>query len=104
MIVDKTGNMKFYLAMAVCLLHSAANAAEVSAEDAVLAARGWAKSGAALGGAPSGEAVGAKAYDGYFVVTFEGGGHVVLAADTDLNPVISWSKDGEWIDDEAKTR
>ena len=102
MIVDKTGNMKFCLVMAVCLLHSAANAAEVSAEDAVLAARGWAKSGAALGGAPSGEAAGAKAYDGYFVVTFEGGGHVVLAADTDLNPVISWSKDGEWIDDETK--
>lgn len=102
MIVDKTGNMKFWLAMAVCLLHSAANAAEVSSEDAVLAARGWAKSGAALGGAPSGEAAGAKAYDGYFVVTFEGGGHVVLAADTDLNPVISWSKDGEWIDDETK--
>ena len=102
MIVDKTGNMKFWLAMAVCLLHFAANAAEVSSEDAVLAARGWAKSGAALGGAPSGETAGAKAYDGYFVVTFEGGGYVVMAADTDLKPVMSWSRDGEWIDDEAK--
>ena len=56
MIVDKTGNMKFWLAKAVCLLHFAANAAEVSSEDAVLAARGWAKSGAALGGAPAVEA------------------------------------------------
>ena len=102
MIVDKTGNMKFWLAMAACLLHAAVDAAAVSAEDAVLAAKGWAKSGAALGGAPSGEAAGAKAYDGWFAVTFEGGGYVVMAADTDLKPVISWSRDGEWIDDEAK--
>ena len=79
-----------------------AYSASVDADDAALAAKGWTVGGSALGGAPAGDVAETKKYDGWFVVTFEGGGYVVLSSDTDLKPVISWSKDGEWIDDEAR--
>ena len=53
MSVGRIGNVKFWLVMAACLLCSTANAAEVSADDVVLAAAGRSKTGVVLGGAPT---------------------------------------------------
>ena len=46
--------------------------------DAALAAKGWAQSGASLDGEISADVAETKSYDGFYVVTFHGGGYIVL--------------------------
>ena len=39
----------------------------------------------------------------YYVVTLEGGGYVVTSGDTAFEPVLAYSKTGQWVDETAKS-
>jgi len=66
---------------------------------------GWQSAREALCGQLTAEPASVKAYSGlggtgtYYVVTLEGGGFVVTSGDTSLEPVLAYSKTGEWVDD-----
>ncbi len=78
---------------------------EVSGDDAMSAVAGWVRVKAALGEDFTAQPPGVREYPGqdgngkFYVVTLEGGGFVVTSGDTDLEPVIAYSKSGTWVDD-----
>ena len=80
-------------------------AEEVTGDDAMSAVAGWVNVKAALGEDFTARPSNVREYpanDGngkFYVVELEGGGFVVTSGDTDLEPVIAYSKDGTWIDD-----
>ena len=83
----------------------AASAAEVTADDALAAVAGWVNVKAALGEDFTAQPASVKEYaakDGngkFYAVSLEGGGFVVTSGDTELEPVLAYSKDGTWVDD-----
>ena len=97
--------MKRLLAVFLIAAASAANAAEVSGDEAQTAVAGWVHLKAAVGEDFTAQPSSVREYQGkdgkgkYYVVELEGGGFVVTSGDTELNPVIAYSKDGTWIDD-----
>lgn len=85
-----------------------ATAAETTADEAKLAVVGWENVKAALDGevtaAPE-SVVEYPAKDGkgkFYVVKLAGGGFVVVSGDTELVPVLAYSKKGQWVDDIAQ--
>ena len=78
---------------------------EVSGDDAMSAVAGWVRVKAALGEDFTAQPASVKEYAGqdgkgkFYVVTLEGGGFVVTSGDTELEPVIAYSKFGTWADD-----
>lgn len=111
MSMDEGIGMKFWLALTACLLHSALSASEVSPDDAREAVAGWAALQEALAG---GTRFGASAIAGvktcpgadgkgvFYVVAFEGGGYAIASGDTETEPILGYSAEGEWIDDEVR--
>lgn len=87
---------------------SAASGGEVSPDEAKEAVAGWLALRASPGELPSGAPVDVKEYAGdggkgrYYVIALEGGGFVVAGADTSFEPVLAYSKSGEWEGDAAK--
>ncbi|MBP5510889.1 MAG: C10 family peptidase [Kiritimatiellae bacterium] len=83
-------------------------AEEVTGDDALAAVAGWVNVKAALGEDFTAQPASVREYpakDGvgkFYVVSLEGGGFVVTSGDTELEPVIAYSKDGTWVDDAAK--
>ena len=81
------------------------SAEEVSGDDAMSAVAGWVNVKAALGEDFTAQPANVREYpanDGkgkFYVVELAGGGFVVTSGDTELEPVIAYSKDGTWIDD-----
>ena len=100
---------KRIIAVAAALVVAlAATAAETTADEAKLAVVGWENVKAALDGevtaAPE-SVVEYPAKDGkgkFYVVKLAGGGFVVVSGDTELVPVLAYSKDGQWVDDVAQ--
>ncbi len=89
----------------------AALAAEVTEDEAREAVCGWAALKEALTGVTrfsASEISGVKACSGkdgngtYYVVSFAGGGFAVVSGDTDMEPILAYSAEGEWVDDETK--
>ena len=80
-------------------------AEEVSGDDAMSAVAGWVRVKAALGEDFTAQPASVREYPGqdgngkFYVVSLEGGGFVVTSGDTDLEPVIAYSKTGTWVDD-----
>ena len=80
-------------------------AAEVSGDDAKTAVAGWVNLKAAVGEDFAAKPSSVKEYQGkdgkgkYYVVELEGGGFVVTSGDTEINPVLAYSKEGTWVDD-----
>ena len=80
-------------------------AEEVTGDDALAAVAGWVNVKAALGEDFTAQPASVREYpakDGvgkFYVVSLEGGGFVVTSGDTELEPVIAYSKDGTWVDD-----
>ena len=81
---------------------------EVSGDDALLAAKGWISLKEALGEQFSAEPENVCTYaakDGkgkYHVVNLKGGGFVVTSADTEIEPILAFSQEGVWSDNEAE--
>lgn len=100
---------KRIIAVAAALVVAlAATAAETTADEVKLAVVGWENVKAALDGevtaAPE-TIVEYPAKDGkgkFYVVKLAGGGFVVVSGDTELVPVLAYSKDGQWVDDVAQ--
>lgn len=100
---------KRIIAVAAALVVAlAATAAETTADEAKLAVVGWENVKAALDGevtaAPE-SVVEYPAKDGkgkFYVVKLAGCGFVVVSGDTELVPVLAYSKDGQWVDDVAQ--
>ncbi|MBO7684454.1 MAG: C10 family peptidase [Kiritimatiellae bacterium] len=69
---------------------------------------GWKNAQEALGEQLTADPVSVQEYSGlggtgtYYVVTLEGGGFVVTSGDTSLEPVLAYSKTGEWVEETAK--
>ena len=78
---------------------------EVSGDDAMIAVAGWVRVKAALGEDFTAQPASVREYTGqdgkgkFYVVSLEGGGFVVTSGDTELEPVIAYSKSGTWVDD-----
>ena len=78
---------------------------EVSGDDAMIAVAGWVRVKAALGEDFTAQPASVREYTGqdgkgkFYVVSLEGGGFVVTSGDTELEPVIAYSKTGMWVDD-----
>ncbi len=94
-------------ALAVALVCVAVNliAAEVSTNDAAIAAKAWVDLGRSMGKIPTDRAVAsvepledASTGARLLVAKFEGGGFVVMSADDLVDPVISFSPTGDGID------
>ncbi|MCR5752399.1 MAG: C10 family peptidase [Kiritimatiellae bacterium] len=92
----------------VCLfscLHisTVAYSAEVTSAEAQEAVQGWATLREALGEQFTSPIGGIATYDGadgrgkFHVVSFEGGGYAVTSGDTDVVPILAYSKDGEFV-------
>ncbi len=83
-------------------------AAEVSGDDAKTAVAGWVNLKAAVGEDFAAKPSSVREYQGkdgkgkYYVVELEGGGFVVTSGDTEINPVLAYSKEGTWVDDVKK--
>ena len=80
-------------------------AEEVSGDDAMIAVAGWVRVKAALGEDFTAQPASVREYTGqdgkgkFYVVSLAGGGFVVTSGDTELEPVIAYSKTGTWVDD-----
>ena len=78
---------------------------EVSGDDAMIAVAGWVRVKAALGEDFTAQPASVREYTGqdgkgkFYVVSLDGGGFVVTSGDTELEPVIAYSKTGTWVDD-----
>lgn len=85
-----------------------ATAVSVTSEEAVEAVKGWTAWKEALGEQLTAAPASVQEYHGiggtgtYYVVSLEGGGYVVTSGDTALEPVLAYSKEGEWVDDSAR--
>ena len=92
-----------FAAVAVAALPLCAE--EVTGDDAMSAVAGWVNVKAALGEDFTAQPASVREYsakDGngkFYVVELEGGGFVVTSGDTELEPVIAYSKHGTWVDD-----
>ena len=97
--------MKRLLVAFLVAAASVANAAEVSGDEAKTAVAGWVSLKAAVGEDFAATPSSVKEYQGkdgkgkYYVVELEGGGFVVTSGDTEVNPVLAYSKEGTWVDD-----
>ncbi len=75
---------------------------EVSSDVAKDAARGWINLREALGEEITAEPESVLTYDAkdgkgkYYVVNLKGGGFVVTSGDTEIEPILAYSKDGTW--------
>ena len=90
---------------------ASASAVEVSPDEAREAVAGWAALQEALaGGARFGASAitGVKTCSGadgkgvFYVITFEGGGYAIASGDTETEPILGYSAEGEWVDDETR--
>lgn len=83
-------------------------AESVTADDVTAVVAGWKNAREALGEQLTADPVSVQEYSGlggtgtYYVVSLEGGGYVVTSGDTALEPVLAYSKEGEWVDDSAR--
>ena len=74
----------------------------ISPEIAEDAARGWINLRESLGEAITAEPESVLSYDAkdgkgkYYVVNLQGGGFVVTSGDTELEPILAYSKEGVW--------
>ena len=110
-ITTRTKALRRALFRASALAMVAAGAAfplladEVSGDDAMIAVAGWVRVKAALGEDFTAQPASVREYTGqdgkgkFYVVSLEGGGFVVTSGDTELEPVIAYSKTGTWVDD-----
>ena len=93
---------------AVLAVQMSANSAQVSEAEAEEAVRGWLALREALGGVVDAQPESVARHTGkdgkgvFYVVSFEGGGYAVASGDTDTEPILAYSAEGEWVDDEAK--
>ena len=93
----------FSVIAALCAVSAFAD--EVSGDDAMAAVAGWVNVKAALGEDFTAQPASVREYPAkddngkFYVVELEGGGFVVTSGDTELEPVIAYSKDGTWVDD-----
>lgn len=84
------------------LCTSGAFGEEVSGDDAMLAARGWINLREAVGEEITAEPESVLSYTAnggkgmYYVVNLQGGGFVVTSGDTEVEPILAYSKDGVW--------
>ncbi len=84
------------------LLTFCASADEVSSDVAEDAARGWINLREALGEEITAEPESVLTYDAkdgkgkYYVVNLQGGGFVVTSGDTEIEPILAYSKDSTW--------
>ena len=84
------------------LLAYCAPGEEVSSDAAEDAARGWINLREALGEAITAEPDSVLTYDAkdgkgkYYVVNLQGGGFVVTSGDTEIEPILAYSKDSTW--------
>lgn len=84
------------------LLTFCASADEVSSDVAEDAARGWINLREALGEEITAEPESVISYDAkdgkgkYYVVNLQGGGFVVTSGDTEIEPILAYSKDSTW--------
>ena len=75
---------------------------EVSSDVAKDAARGWINLREALGEEITAEPESVLSYDAkdgkgkYYVVNLQGGGFVVTSGDTEIEPILAYSKDSTW--------
>lgn len=97
------------LAILAC---SVANATGVSPDEAREAVAGWATLQEALACGTRFDAsaiagvktcLGADGKGVFYVVVFEGGGYAIASGDTETEPILGYSTQGEWIDDEVTT-
>ena len=97
--------MKRFLFVAAVACLMAASAEEVTGDDALSAVAGWVNVKAALGEEFAAQPASVREYPAangtgkFYVVELSGGGFVVTSGDTELEPVIAYSKDGMWVDD-----
>ena len=103
--------MKALCLFALVVAVFAASAVEVTEDDAREAVCGWITLKETLAGGAQFDASGisdvktCSGKDGkgvFYVVTFAGGGYVVVSGDTDTEPILAYSSEGEWSEDEAK--
>ena len=93
---------------AVLAVQMAANSAQVSEAEAEEAVRGWLALREALGGVVDAQPASVARHTGkdgkgvFYVVSFAGGGYAVVSGDTELEPILAYSTEGEWIDDESR--
>ncbi len=84
------------------LLTFCASGEEVSSDVAEDAARGWINLREALGEEITAEPESVLTYDAkdgkgkYYVVNLQGGGFVVTSGDTEIEPILAYSKDSTW--------
>ena len=82
--------------------------ADVSKAEAEEAVRGWLALREALGGVVDAQPESVARHTGkdgkgvFYVVSFEGGGYAVVSGDTELEPILAYSTEGEWVDDESR--
>ena len=80
----------------------------VTSDDVTAVVAGWQRAQEALGEQLEAAPASVKEYSGlggtgtYYVVSLEGGGFVVTSGDTSLEPVLAYSKTGEWVEETAK--
>ena len=93
------------MASASILSALGADVSEAEAEEAV---RGWLALREALGGVVDAQPESVARHTGkdgkgvFYVVSFEGGGYAVVSGDTELEPILAYSTEGEWVDDESR--
>lgn len=93
---------KALLAVITALLALGGSAEEVSSDVAEDAARGWINLREALGEEITAEPESVLTYDAkdgkgkYYVVNLKGGGFVVTSGDTEIEPILAYSKDSTW--------
>ena len=93
---------KALLAAITVLLALGVSAEEVSSDVAEDAARGWINLREALGEEITAEPESVLTYDAkdgkgkYYVVNLKGGGFVVTSGDTEIEPILAYSKDSTW--------
>ena len=101
----KTFCLSVLMASASILSALGADVSEAEAEEAV---RGWLALREALGGVVDAQPESVVRHSGkdgkgaYYVVSFEGGGFAVASGDTAMEPILAYSAEGEWVDDETK--
>jgi len=95
-------NMKRIGFLLAALLAAGVYGASVTSDDAANAVRGWSRVCEALDGVYGGEVSAVHEYSGkegvgkFYVVEFADGGFAVTSGDTELTPIIAYSKEGTW--------
>ena len=103
--------MAYAAICATAIATFAAVAAEVTENDAREAVRGWAAlkesltGGAQFNASAISDVKTCSGKDGkgvFYVVTFASGGYAVVSGDTDTEPILAYSSEDEWVDDESR--